>query len=241
MNKKDNHIVKSTPYAIEYYVHNASRGSDACRAAKGSDTSDPAAKAAVKRARADELLARLNKKLRITTEEKKRLELQTKMLLLLPKCSPQQPAPAACPLPAAATLARQGACQVLDAVRLSSLGGPPTKYRQPESSFPFKHLRTSSASALVAVEPSGTEEEARRSVRQQRFGEAVTKEQKGLQEASSASRGILKSLSGGFLLRSFRRYPPYSLSTFHLDGPSVSGGGRPPPFASCRDEAYRLR
>ncbi|GLC69279.1 hypothetical protein PLESTF_000810800 [Pleodorina starrii] len=153
----------------------------------GDAATDPAAAAskntAAKRARADELLSRLNKKLCTTTDAKKRLALQAKMLRLLPKCSQPEPEPKPKPPPenpAATTASAAG-------------GGGGTALLsghsdRPGTSFAFKLLRTPTAALPTAPGLTGPEEDARRRLRQNRFGDAAAAAQEG-QQARVAADG----------------------------------------------------
>ncbi|GIL50604.1 hypothetical protein Vafri_6733 [Volvox africanus] len=122
-----------------------------------------ARKAATKLARADELLARLSKKLRTTVDDKKKLALQEKMLRLLPKCSPQQPEPkAAASLSTCMNTAR--------GVTAATSSRSNTRTSHPGTGFPLKLLRTPKAAPHALTEPSRAQEDARLRLRQHRFG-----------------------------------------------------------------------
>ncbi|EFJ45164.1 hypothetical protein VOLCADRAFT_106118 [Volvox carteri f. nagariensis] len=148
---------------------------------------DPAALAvkneAAKRARADELMARLSKKLRVTTGDKKRLKLQAKMLRVLPKCSLPQIEPKLSASPPARGLATGTAAP-----------GRSMDSSRPAAGCKFELSRTPKAALLAVTRGSSTEEVARLRLRQQRFGDATAA---AAQEASGKGDVVLAE-SGGY-------------------------------------------
>jgi hypothetical protein len=109
--------------------------------------------AASKRAHSDEMLSRLDKNLCTTTDAKKRL---VKILRLLPKCSAPDPQPGS------------GAAPSLSG---KSANGGPSRSGSSGSDFPFKLLRTPKTALPTTARSDGPEEEARRRLRQHRFGD----------------------------------------------------------------------
>ncbi|KXZ46429.1 hypothetical protein GPECTOR_43g865 [Gonium pectorale] len=128
------------------------------------------------RARADALMAKLTAKLEATSDAKKRLAIQTKMLRLLPKCTPAPPQPA---LQVGAGKAAPGPAS--NAAGSASGGGT--------AGFQFRIQRTPKAAIVPAAGTAalgGPEEAARRRLRQQRFGDAGAAGAEGDDQADAA-------------------------------------------------------
>ncbi|KAG2486325.1 hypothetical protein HYH03_015029 [Edaphochlamys debaryana] len=181
--RKKSRAVQHSPGGKDATTSEASAAGPAKQPAAPAAAADPAA---VKRAKADALMARLTAELEATTDAKKRLALQSKMLGLMPKCTPP-PAPA--PKPAAApTAAAAGTCR-------AAAG----------SGFQFKLQRTPKAALPLAAPAADTpEERARRRQRMERFGAggaAAEEEDEGSMQpmAASGTLGTCEDLEKEYL------------------------------------------
>lgn len=124
-----------------------------------------------KRAKADALLAKLTAKLESTTNSKKRLALQGKILKLLPMCTPPEKAGGQSGVGNGQGSGNSGSGGCGGGVVAGGSGaGGGGGGGVAAVQFPFRQRKTPTAAAGLQAAPGGPEEEARRRQRQQRFG-----------------------------------------------------------------------